>query len=149
MGVPAHCQRDFEFAQNHLRILSGFYGLLKPLDLIKPYRLEMGTSLKPSLYEFWGTKLTTELGDELIINLASEEYNKAVKPKNMITVNFYELKNGKPKIIGIFAKKARGMMARYIIKNQIIKPELIQKFTDGGYKFDKGSSNATSYNFIR
>jgi len=107
----------------------------------------MSTSI--GLYDFWGDKLTKELGDEVVINLASSEYSSVVKPKNMITVNFYEIKNGKPKMIGLFAKKARGMMARYIIQNQITEPEKINKFTDGGYKFDKGSSNATSYNFTR
>jgi len=140
-------ERDFNFAQKHLRILSGLYGLLKPLDLIKPYRLEMGTKI--GLYEFWGNKLTKKLGDELIINLASEEYSKAVKPKNIIDVNFYEIKNGKPKIIGLFAKKARGTMAAYIIKNQITATEQIKKFNQDSYKFNKEMSDATSYAFTR
>lgn len=140
-------EADFAFAQENMRIISGLYGLLKPLDLIKPYRLEMGTKI--GLYEFWGNKLTKELGDEMVINLASEEYSKAVKPKNIIDVNFYEIKNSKPKIIGLFAKKARGMMAAYIIKNQIKTPEGIKKFNQNGYSFNKEMSDATSYGFTR
>jgi hypothetical protein len=140
-------EKDFEFAQKHLRIISGLYGLLKPLDLIKPYRLEMSTAV--GLYKFWEDKLTKELGDDMVINLASSEYSSAVKPKNMITVNFYETKNGKPKMVGIFAKKARGMMARYIIQKQITEPEAIKKFNSGGYKFDKKTSSEFIYNFVR
>ncbi len=144
---------DFKFAQEHLRIITGLYGLLRPLDLIEPYRLEMGTKLKTAkardLYQFWGDKLTKELGDELIINLASNEYSNAVKPKDMITVNFYETKNGKPRMIGLLAKKARGMMARYIIKNKITTPEKIKKFDYVGYEFDKKTSNENTYNFVR
>ena len=140
-------EKDFDFAQENLLILSGLYGLLRPLDLIKPYRLEMGTKI--GLYDFWGSNLTNELGDDIIINIASEEYAKAVKPKNIINVDFYEMKNGKPKIVGIFAKKARGMMARYIIKHQITKPEEIKKFTDGGYKFNGKTSDAGNFSFIR
>ena len=147
LDAKSFSEKDFDFAQKHLRIISGLYGLLKPLDLIKPYRLEMSTPI--GLYDFWGNKLTKELGDDIVINLASSEYSSAVKPKNLITANFYEIKNGKSKMIGLFAKKARGMMARYIIQNQITEPEKIKKFTDGGYKFDKGSSNDKTYNFIR
>lgn len=149
-------EQDFKFAQENLRIISGLYGLLRPLDLIKPYRLEMGIKVGPkdSLYDFWEKKLSKELANDLIINLASEEYSKAIKAKNIIDVNFYEMpknnKNGgKPKIIGLFAKKARGMMARYIIKNQLAKPEGMKKFTDGGYKFEARTSNDRCYNFIR
>jgi cytoplasmic iron level regulating protein YaaA (DUF328/UPF0246 family) len=147
LDASSFTEKDFNFAQENLRILSGLYGLLKPLDLIKPYRLEMSTKI--GLYEFWGNSLTKELADELVINLASSEYSSAVKPKNMVTINFYETKNGKPKIIGIFAKKARGMMARYIIKNQITKPEEIKKFKESGYKFNKDMSDDKCYSFTR
>lgn len=140
-------EKDFKFAQDHLRIISGLYGLLRPLDLIKPYRLEMGT--KVGLYEFWQPKLAREFTDEIIINLASEEYSKAIKAKNMIDVKFFEIRNGKPKIIALFAKKARGMMARYIIKNQITKPDGMKKFNYGGYKFEAKGSNEQCYNFTR
>jgi uncharacterized protein len=140
-------EKDLEFAQEHLFMLSGLYGLLRPLDLIKPYRLEMSTKI--GLYDFWGDKLTKLLGDDIVINLASEEYSKAVKPKNIIHVSFYEMKNGKPKIIALFAKKARGMMARYIIKNKITRPEDIKKFTNGGYKFSAKDSDAGNFSFIR
>lgn len=147
LSVSDFTEKDIEFAQDHLRILSGIYGLLRPLDMIKPYRLEMGTKI--GLYEFWGDKLTKELGDDVVINLASEEYFKAIKPKKVINVTFYEMKNGKPKIIALFAKKARGMMARYIIKHKVTKPEGMKKFTDGGYKYSEKHSDAGNFVFIR
>ena len=109
----------------------------------------MGTKLKPSLYEFWGDRLTQDLGDELVINLASNEYSKAVKPKNVITVDFKETKNGELKIIGIFAKKARGLMSRYIIQNKITKPEDIKGFNVDGYEFREDLSNEKHYIFAR
>lgn len=167
--------KDLEFAQEHLRILSGLYGLLRPLDLMQPYRLEMGTKLQISkvrhaelvsasnkkipkqvrddvyknLYEFWDNKLTNELGNDTIINLASNEYFSAVKPKNVITVDFKENKNGTYKTIGLFAKKARGMMSRYIIKNKITDIEKIKKFTDAGYEFRKDMSDDKTFVFAR
>ncbi len=137
------------FAQEHLFILSGLYGLLRPLDLIQAYRLEMGTELKPNLYKFWGDKLTNTIGDELVINLASVEYSSAVKPKNMINVHFKEMKNGKPAVVALFAKKARGMMARFVIKNRVADAEGLKEFADSGYKFSKQSSNITNFVFIR
>jgi hypothetical protein len=142
-------EKDIEFAQEHLRILSGLYGLLKPLDLMQPYRLEMGTKLKPSLYDFWKGKLTNELSDELIVNLASVEYFSAIKPKNILNIDFKESKNGELKIIGIFAKKARGQMARYIIQNQITTPAKIKKFNVSGYEFREDLSNDKHFIFTR
>lgn len=141
--------KDIEFAQEHLRILSGLYGLLRPLDLMQAYRLEMGTKLKPSLYEFWGDKLTKELGDDLVVNLASNEYFKAIKPKNILKIDFKENKNGELKIIAIYAKKARGLMANYIIKNKITKAEKIKKFDIDGYKFREDLSDDKHFIFAR
>ena len=140
---------DIDFAQNHLRILSGLYGLLRPLDLMQAYRLEMGTKLKPSLYEFWGDKLTRALGDELVINLASNEYSKAVCPKNILTVHFKEQKNDELKVIGLFAKKARGMMSRYIIKNRIEDAEWLKGFSDDGYQYRGDLSDEKNFVFVR
>lgn len=155
---------DFKFAQKHLRILSGLYGILKPLDLIQPYRLEMGTKFEnnagKNLYEFWGTSLNEHLQKELkkqeqpvIVNLASNEYFKAVKEKQMpyriITPVFKDYKNGQYKILSFFAKKARGLMTRYIIQNQIDSPEELKNFNSDGYKFDKKSSTDDSLVFLR
>ena len=152
------------FAQDHSRILSGLYGLLKPLDLIMPYRLEMGTKLKndngDNLYDFWGNELSKTLSLELdshdercIINCASVEYFKSVNNEalsaEVITPVFKEIKNGKVRIISIFAKKARGMMARFIIENQINKPEGILDFNYGGYSYDKSISSMNSPVFTR
>jgi len=157
-------ENEVLFAQNHTRILSGLYGVLKPLDLIMPYRLEMGTKLKnangDNLYEFWGEKLSKSLSSELeshnqkfLVNCASVEYFKSVNNKalavEIITPIFKEIKNGKVRIISIFAKKARGMMARYIIKNQINDPNDILHFDDGGYSYDKSASSINSPVFTR
>jgi len=151
-----------ETIQNKLRILSGLYGLLKPLDLIRPYRLEMGTKLrlgrKENLYKFWGDTLSKELNkemkkDEVLINLASQEYFKVLKvkviDKKIITPIFKDLTNGKLKVVSFFAKKARGMMVRYIIDNEIEKIEGIKEFNKGGYIFDTQLSNDTQYVFTR
>jgi cytoplasmic iron level regulating protein YaaA (DUF328/UPF0246 family) len=141
---------DFDYAQDHLRMLSGLYGLLKPLDLMQPYRLEMGTKLAndkgTNLYQFWGNVITDKLneaiaaqGDNVLINLASNEYFKAVKPKNLdaqvITPIFKDCKNGQYKVISFYAKKARGMMARYIIENRIESVADLTKFDVAGYYF--------------
>jgi uncharacterized protein len=157
-------QDDFQFAQQHLRILSGLYGFLKPLDLMQPYRLEMGTKLKTNqgknLYEFWGEQITAGLnkalkkqGDDILINLASQEYFKSVKPKiikgKIITPVFKENKNGQFKMIGIYAKKARGLMTRYIIKNQIIDVEKIKLFDVAGYEFNQALSDDSTWVFTR
>jgi len=155
---------DFKFAQNHLRVLSGLYGLLRPLDLMQPYRLEMGTRLKTdvgkNLYEFWGSDITEGLNKQLkkiksdtLINLASNEYFKSVKPKELnaeiITPAFKEFKNGDYKMIGIYAKKARGLLSRYIIQNKLSDPEDIKLFNEDGYKFNKKLSKDTNWVFTR
>lgn len=152
------------FAQGHLRILSGLYGLLRPLDLIHPYRLEMGTKLATpggkDLYAFWGETITEALNTQLaatastaLVNLASEEYFKSVKPKLLkapvITPVFEDWKNGKYKIIPFYAKRARGMMARFAIENGITEPETLKSFDVGGYAFAPGESNDKSWLFRR
>jgi cytoplasmic iron level regulating protein YaaA (DUF328/UPF0246 family) len=155
---------DLKFSQKHLRILSGLYGLLRPLDLMQAYRLEMGTKLANAsgnnLYEFWGETLTNKLNEELssqrskfLINLASNEYFKAVKPRlldgELITPAFKERKNGTYKMIGIFAKKARGLMSRYMIKNRIDQPEELKSFDLDGYAFNEKLSNDSNWVFTR
>jgi uncharacterized protein len=156
--------QHIDFAQNHLRILSGLYGLLRPLDVIQPYRLEMGTKFKnetiKTLYEFWGTRITEEINRHLsdinsahLINLASNEYFKSIKTKNVaariITPVFKDYKNGKYKIISFFAKKARGMMAAYIIKNNITDVEDLKLFDSAGYCFDNDLSTENEWVFTR
>ena len=155
---------DFKFAQNHLRVLSGLYGLLRPLDLMQPYRLEMGTKLKTdkgkNLYEFWGSDITEGLNKQLkkiksdtLINLASNEYFKSVKTAELnakiITPAFKEFKNGEYKMIGIYAKKARGLLSRYIIENKLNDPEDIKSFKEDGYRFSKQLSKGNSWVFTR
>jgi cytoplasmic iron level regulating protein YaaA (DUF328/UPF0246 family) len=155
---------EFEFAQNHLRILSGAYGLLKPLDLILPYRLEMGTEIavarKKNLYEFWKTKITAKLNQQLaetdlkvLINLASNEYFSAIDTKKLktriITPSFKEHKNGQYQMVSFFAKKARGLMSRFIITNGITDPEEIKAFDCEGYYFNNDLSKGDSWIFTR
>jgi cytoplasmic iron level regulating protein YaaA (DUF328/UPF0246 family) len=148
--------------QDKLRIISGQYGLLKPLDLIQPYRLEMGTRLKvgrkDNLYKFWDNKITNALNDELkdqepIINLASNEYFKAIKPSilksNIITPIFKDFKNGQYKTIMTFAKRARGLMVRYIIDNNIETVDGLKQFNTRGYAFDTNLSTANDFVFTR
>ena len=148
--------------QDKLRILSGQYGLLKPLDLIQAYRLEMSTKLKigknNNLYQFWGSIITEELNkeldtDELFINLASNEYFKVIKPKELkvpiITPIFKDLKNGEYKTIMTFAKLARGQMVRYIIENDINTIDDLKGFNTGGYGFDANMSTETELMFTR
>lgn len=148
--------------QDKLRILSGQYGLLKPLDLMQAYRLEMGTKLKvgrkDNLYQFWGSSVTKALNDELkegeiFINLASNEYFKVVKTKELkvpvITPVFKDYKNGKLKVISFFAKKARGMMVRYVIDNDVDTLEVLKEFDIGGYIFDDNLSSETEFVFTR
>ena len=166
IGLDAETLTDegFSFAQEHLRILSGLYGIIKPLDLIMPYRLEMGIKLKTpagtNLYHFWGEKLTDALNDEMaqdsakiLLNLASNEYFKAIKPKKLdakiITPIFKDKKNGKYKVISFFAKKARGMMVRYIIDHKITDVQAIKEFDMAGYYFSLEESNATDWVFLR
>ncbi|WP_120511662.1 peroxide stress protein YaaA [Photobacterium salinisoli] len=155
---------DFAFAQQHLRMLSGLYGLLRPLDLMQPYRLEMGTKLAngrgTNLYQFWGSIITDKLndalagqGDDILINLASNEYFKAVKPKSLkgkvITPVFKDCKNGQYKVISFYAKKARGMMARYIIDNRLTSVEQLKQFDVAGYYFAPEESTAAELVFKR
>ena len=155
---------DFEFAQQHMRILSGLYGLLKPLDLMQAYRLEMGTKLDTqrgtNLYQFWGEIITDHLntaiaaqGDSVLVNLASNEYFKAVKKKSLnadiITPAFKDWKNGQYKMISFFAKKARGLMARYIIQNKLTDVEQLKEFDLGGYQYNADLSKANDWVFTR
>ncbi|WP_421895327.1 peroxide stress protein YaaA [Marinoscillum sp.] len=155
---------DTAFAQDHLRILSGLYGLLRPLDGIQPYRLEMGTQLHvngyKNLYEFWGDTISKTLnkdlrkqGDKVLVNLASVEYFKSVDRKalkaKVIDVDFKDFKNGEYKIISFFAKKARGLMARYMIKNRISQVEDLKGFNYEGYYFDEQNSTDTFLAFKR
>lgn len=155
---------DLDFAQTRLRILSGLYGLLRPLDLMQPYRLEMGLKFAnqrgKNLYEFWGEQLTDTLNADLVsaktdvlINLASNEYFKAVKPKllnaDIITPQFKDLKNGQYKMISFFAKKARGVMARYIIDNRITEPEALKSFSEAGYYYSDAQSQGDQWVFLR
>jgi cytoplasmic iron level regulating protein YaaA (DUF328/UPF0246 family) len=157
-------ESDLEFAQSHLRILSGMYGLLRPMDLMQPYRLEMGTTLKinrkKNLYEFWGNKLSDELMEasedhqhKVIINLASNEYFKALQPKTfdmpVIQPTFKEKRGGSLKSINVYAKRARGLMARYIIDKRLEEPEGIKSFKVDGYRFSKQDSDDKKWIFVR
>jgi len=155
---------DFKFAQQHLRILSGLYGLLRPLDLMQPYRLEMGrkvdTGRGKNLYEFWGSEITEGLNQQLkrlkspyLINLASSEYFKAVKPKlldgEIITPEFKDWKNGQYKMMGVYAKKARGQLSRFVIQNQLTEPEAMKEFNVDGYGFNEKMSSGNKWVFTR
>ena len=155
---------DLLYAQDHLRILSGLYGLLRPLDLVQPYRLEMGSRLQnpegSDLYDFWGDDLARAIDqavaghkEAVVINLASNEYFKAVRSKHMktrvITPVFKEVKNGEAKVLGLFAKRARGMMARYIVTKRIEQSEKLKKFNDGGYAYQDHLSEPDSWVFTR
>lgn len=157
-------QKTLDSSQKTVRILSGLYGLLRPLDRILPYRLEMGTKLATehasNLYEFWGTRITDALNQDIadakapfVINLASNEYFKAVKPKAVsvpiITPVFKDTKNGKQKIISFYAKKARGLMARWICENTLESLEALKNFNVAGYRFDESQSTERSYVFTR
>lgn len=155
---------DFEFAQEHLRILSGLYGLLRPMDLIQPYRLEMGTKLAnpggANLYQFWGQRLTqainaqlSEQSDPVVVNLASNEYFKAVQPKLLeapvITPVFKDWKNGQYKVISFYAKKARGMMAAFILRQRVTAAETLKRFNGGGYQYSAKLSKGDQWVFTR
>jgi len=156
--------KGLKFAQKHLRILSGLYGLLRPLDLMQPYRLEMGLRFNnragKNLYEFWGNDISDAVqadlkksGSPLLINLASNEYFKSVNAKTLdaeiITPVFKDLKQGKYKMISFFAKKARGLMARFIIDHQLNDPEGLKEFDAEGYYFSKTLSTASELVFLR
>ncbi len=164
IDVENYKKSQLEFAQQHLRILSGLYGVLRPLDLMQAYRLEMGTvfanSRGKNLYQFWQEKITNYLNceleksaDKIILNLASEEYFKAVEVAKIkgeiINVVFKEKKDLQYKIVGIFAKKARGLMADFIIKNEIGDVGEIKKFNAEGYKFSEKMSDGKSWCFCR
>lgn len=155
---------DFDTAQSRIRILSGLYGVLRPLDRIQPHRLEMGTRLKNNqgnnLYDFWGESITEQLnkdlkssGSNLVVNLASNEYFSAVKPEKLrgtlVTPVFKDEKNGSFKVISFYAKKARGMMADFIVRNRIESVEGLRRFSSDGYKFDEKSSTETKLTFLR
>lgn len=155
---------DFSFAQNHLRILSGLYGLLRPMDLIQAYRLEMGRKLNTkkhdNLYGFWGGRINERLqkdidesGSPYLVNVASNEYARSANFKQLrakiITCEFKEFKNGDYKVIMTFAKKARGMMSRFIIKNRINEPEHLKAFDLGKYVFNPKMSSDLNFVFTR
>ena len=165
-GLDAETMKaaDFDYAQKHLRILSGLYGVLRPLDLMQPYRLEMGLKFANSggkdLYTFWGDDITRLLNEQLarlesrvLVNLASNEYFRSVKPRDLdaevITPVFKDLKNGKYRVISFFAKKARGQMARYAIDNRLKDVEGLKKFRVDGYRFNKAESSAREWTFTR
>ncbi len=164
LAADSFSAADFDFAQRHLRILSGLYGLLRPLDLMRPYRLEMGTKFAnragKNLYEFWGDSLTEALNQQLaalnsdvLVNLASNEYFKAVQPKalqgEVITPVFKDLKGGQYKIISFYAKKARGLMSAYIIKNRLTTAEQLKAFDLEGYRYNAAMSSEREPTFIR
>lgn len=164
-GLQAQSFDDakMNFAQKHLRILSGLYGVLRPLDLIQPYRLEMGTKLAfddySTLYDYWESKIAAtidqdlkEQGDDVIVNLASNEYFKAVNQHTkarIIDVEFKDLKNGKYKIISFYAKKARGLMSKFIVDNQITNPDHLKSFDYEGYYFDEENAKEDFIAFKR
>lgn len=155
---------DLDYTQKHLRILSGLYGMLRPLDLMQPYRLEMGTRLEnplgSNLYQYWGTSVTNLLNETMLksgqhelINLASDEYFKVLQPKlinaKVIKPIFLDFKNGKYKVISFYAKKARGLMCRYMIDNRLTKAEQLKEFDSAGYYFVASESTETQWVFKR
>lgn len=157
-------EAGLDYAQQHLRMLSGLYGLLRPLDLMQPYRLEMGTRLANArgkdLYAFWGTRISEWLnqaladqGDDLLLNLASTEYFSAVKRSalqaRIIDTEFKDFKNGQYKIISFYAKKARGMMSRFVIDERIQSPEALKSFDVQGYYYSAEQSSANKLVFLR
>ncbi|RMO06481.1 hypothetical protein ALQ47_02033 [Pseudomonas cichorii] len=165
-GLQAETLTDAQlsYAQDHLRMLSGLYGLLRPLDLMQPYRLEMGTKLANArgkdLYAFWGTRISEWLnqaladqGDDLLLNLASTEYFSAVKRSSLkariIDTEFKDLKNGQYKIISFYAKKARGMMSRFVITERINNPEALKEFDVQGYRYSAEQSTPDKLVFLR
>ncbi len=161
LDAPSMNKEQLKRAQENIRILSGLYGVLKPLDVISPYRLEMGTKwavtpAKKNLYQFWGKKIANYLNEEekdVIVNLASSEYFKAADAKSLkarvITPSFKEFKNGEYKVLMVYAKKARGMMARYAIDHNISDPEQLKLFDTEGYMFDANQSTENEWVFTR
>jgi uncharacterized protein len=160
---------DLDYAQQHVRVLSGLYGLLRPLDLLQPYRLEMGTRFENArgkdLYAFWGERITQALnaqldhnagrtkGARVLVNCASNEYFKSVKPKKLaapvITPVFEDWKGGRYKVISFHAKRARGLMARYAVEHRISEPQALKGFDVEGYAFDADASNDSTWVFRR
>jgi len=160
IDAPSLTADDLDFAQENIRMLSGLYGVIRPLDLIQPYRLEMGTKLAnpkgKNLYEFWGDGISKVLNideSETLINLASNEYFKGIDKKslnaNIIDIVFKENKNGKYKVIGIYAKRARGLMVRFIIKNRINSAEKLKEFNTEDYTFNTNISDEKTWVFTR
>lgn len=164
LRAPEFTPEQMEFAQEHVAILSGLYGLLRPLDAILPYRLEMGTRLETprgsSLYEFWGDRIAKKLNERLkkaggrvVLNCASQEYFGAIPSGALqvpvITPVFKELRGGQAKIVSFSAKRARGMMARYVVENRITAVEKVKKFSEGGYAFVSEGSTDSEWLFLR
>ena len=164
LDIKTMSKSDIEWAQKHLRILSGLYGLLRPLDSIEPYRLEMGSKLKGvhgrSLYEYWDNKITENLNEygkdinaKILVNCASNEYFNAIKPDTLslrvVTPVFMERKEGKEKIVSFYAKNARGLMARYIIQNRLLDPKDLKQFNLNGYNYISEKSDENKFTFIR
>ncbi|MBI6527810.1 peroxide stress protein YaaA [Proteus vulgaris] len=164
MQAELFSEDDFQFAQQHLRMLSGLYGVLRPLDLMQPYRLEMGIKLKnkkgSDLYQFWGNTITDTLnkaieeqGDNVLINLASDEYFKSVNSKKLnaeiIKPVFLDEKNGKYKVISFYAKKARGLMSRFIIQEKLTDKIQLKEFDLEGYQFNSAESEGNTLVFKR
>jgi len=156
--------RDINFAQKHLRVLSGLHGLLRPLDLIQPYRLEMGTRLATrrgsNLYQFWGNKVTDNINkalaqqtNKVLINLASNEYYQVIQPERIegriLNINFKELRDGKYRFVSFAAKRARGLMARYMIDNRVIRPSQLRQFDIDDYAFNEALSRDDEWIFTR
>lgn len=164
LAVDRYGQDDFLFAQDHLRILSGLYGVLRPLDLMQPYRLEMATRMdtgrKKTLYAFWNNRITDQLNTalagretRLLVNLASDEYFKAVHVKNLhcpvLKISFKEIKNGKARTIAIYAKRARGMMVDFVIRHHLSGLESLRKFSRAGYRYSRKLSTEREWVFSR
>lgn len=164
IDIPNLSEKDLNYAQDHLSILSGLHGLLRPLDLIKPYRLEMGTKLpvrrKKNLYEFWGDSITERLNEQLtstnsevMVNLASSEYFKAINFKKLnarvIEPVFMDLKNGEYKVLFAYAKLARGYMTGFMLRNQLKDPEDLKNFAMEGYRFSESMSEGDRWVFTR
>lgn len=164
LSLSEYQAADFEFLQKHVRILSGLYGILRPLDLMQPYRLEMGTRLEnpkgKNLYQFWGAKISETLnelmeeqGDDILLNLASEEYFKSVDRVTLngqiVDVVFLDSKKGEFKIVSFYAKRARGMMTDYIVRNQIDDVESLKAFDTAGYYYSEERSTDTKLVFLR
>jgi len=152
--------KDLDFAQKNVRMLSGLYGVLRPLDLIQPYRLEMGTKLSNAqgnnLYDYWGSGISEVLNEDeqkLIVNLASNEYFKAIDKKllkaQILDIVFKEKKNDTYKVIGIYAKRARGLMINYIIRNRLTDVEVLKDFSDEGYLYNQDLSSDSTWVYVR